>query len=87
MISTALNISLGMISLSMILIILRVLRGPSLADRVTALDILMTTGIGFIAIYSIYSNNDIFIDVAVILALIAFVGTIAFSYFINRENR
>ena len=61
--------------------------GPSIADRVITLDLLITTGIGVIAIYSITSNQPTFLDIAMILALIAFLGTVAFSYYLEKRNR
>uniref|UniRef100_UPI0030D8356F cation:proton antiporter n=1 Tax=uncultured Planktosalinus sp. TaxID=1810935 RepID=UPI0030D8356F len=66
---------------------IRFLMGPSIADRVITLDLLITTGIGVIAIYSITSNQPTFLDIAMILALIAFLGTVAFSYYLEKRNR
>jgi multicomponent Na+:H+ antiporter subunit F len=61
--------------------------GPSIADRVITLDLLITTGIGVIAIYSITTNQPTFLDIAMILALIAFLGTVAFSYYLEKRNK
>jgi multicomponent Na+:H+ antiporter subunit F len=78
---------LPVLSLSAILILYRFLKGPSIVDRVIALDLIITTGIGFIGAYSILYNKPSFLDVAMILALIAFLGTVAFSYYIQKRNR
>tara|TARA_R110002072_G_scaffold151503_6_gene300911 strand:+ start:7832 stop:8026 length:195 start_codon:yes stop_codon:yes gene_type:complete len=61
--------------------------GPSIVDRVITLDLLITTGIGVIAIYSITTNQPTFLDIAMILALIAFLGTVAFSYYLEKRNK
>jgi multicomponent Na+:H+ antiporter subunit F len=61
--------------------------GPSIVDRIIALDLIITIGIGFIAGYSILTNRPSFLDVAMILALIAFLGTVAFSYYIQKRNK
>lgn len=81
------HILLPVLSVSMLLLFIRFLLGPSIADRVIALDLLITTGIGMIAIYSIITNQPTFLDIAMILALIAFLGTVAFSYYLEKRNK
>jgi multicomponent Na+:H+ antiporter subunit F len=73
--------------ISVLLVFVRFLKGPSIADRVIALDLLITIGIGIIAVYSIISNQPTFLDIAMILALIAFLGTVAFSYYLERREK
>lgn len=78
---------LPVLSLSMILIFIRFLKGPKMVDRVIALDLIVTTGIGFISAYSILVEQPALLDVALILALIAFLGTVAFTYYIQQKNK
>jgi multicomponent Na+:H+ antiporter subunit F len=66
---------------------IRFIQGPSIVDRVIALDLIITTGIGIIAVYSIITNQPTFLDIAMILALIAFLGTVAFSYYLEKRNK
>lgn len=73
--------------ISVLLVFVRFLRGPSIADRVIALDLLITIGIAIIAVYSIISNQPTFLDMAMILALIAFLSTVAFSYYLERREK
>lgn len=80
-------ILLPVLSIAMVLLFVRFLLGPSIADRVIALDLLITTGIGIISIYSIIYNQPTFLDIAMILALIAFLGTVAFSYYLEKRNK
>lgn len=80
-------ILLPVLSVAMVLLFVRFLLGPSIADRVIALDLLITTGIGMISIYSIITNQPTFLDIAMILALIAFLGTVAFSYYLEKRNK
>ena len=75
------------LSLSGVLVFIRFLIGPSLSDRVIALDLLITIGIAVIAAYSIVSNRETFLDIAMILALIAFLGTVAFSYYLEKRKK
>lgn len=79
-------VALPMISLAIVLVLFRLLRGPSLPDRIVALDFLASLGIGFIAVYAIANREPVFLDVATILALVSFLGTIAFAYYIQKRN-
>ena len=80
-------IVLPLLSISAVLVFVRFLLGPSLSDRVVALDLLITIGIGIISVYSIVTNQSTFLDIAMILALIAFLGTVAFSYYLEKRNK
>lgn len=80
-------ILLPVLSIAMVMLFVRFLIGPSIADRVIALDLLITTGIGIISIYSIITNQPTYLDIAMILALIAFLGTVAFSYYLEKRNK
>lgn len=76
--------ALPLLSVAIVLTLSRLVRGPSLPDRVVALDLLGTLGIGVIAVYAIATNQPVFLDVAIILALISFLGTVAFAYYLER---
>lgn len=78
---------LPILAVSIVLAFWRFLKGPNISDRVVALDLLITIGIGVIAVYSIVSNQPTFLDIAMILALIAFLGTAAFSYYLEKREK
>jgi len=80
-------IILPILSLSVLLVFVRFLLGPNISDRVVALDLLITIGIGIIAVYSIISDKPTFLDIAMILALIAFLSTVAFSYYLEKREK
>ncbi len=63
----------------------RFLKGPSLPDRVVALDLITTIGVAIIAIYAVLTREAVMIDVALIIGIISFLGTIAFAYYIQRS--
>lgn len=75
------------ICLGMVIVMLRLIKGPQIVDRVIALDLLITIGVGFIAVFSIITDNYNFLDVAMILALIAFLSTVAFSYYLYKSKK
>ncbi len=72
---------------SILLVFIRFIKGPHIQDRIVALDLIITAGIGVIAIFSIISNQSTFLDIALLLALIAFLGTIAFSYYLVKREK
>lgn len=75
------------LGLSVILVFIRFLKGPSLADRVISLDMLILMAIGIIVVYSIIHNQSTFLDIAMLFALIAFLGTVAFAYYIEERGK
>ena len=79
------EIVLGLLALAAVLGFVRLLRGPSLPDRVVAFDLLATVGVGISAVYSMAHDQPVFLDVAVVIALISFVGTVAFARYIEER--
>lgn len=64
----------------------RLVRGPSLPDRVVAFDLLATIGIGVLAAHAIETDQPVFLDVTVVLALVLFLGTVGFAYYLRRTG-
>jgi multicomponent Na+:H+ antiporter subunit F len=63
----------------------RILHGPTLPDRVVALDLISILTAGSAAVYAIAAGEAVFLDVALILALISFLGTVAFARYLERQ--
>jgi multicomponent Na+:H+ antiporter subunit F len=85
LIDIILMIVLTILSISLILALIRVVRGPSLPERVVALDLMAPLGVGIIISYAMLTGRAVFIDIAIVVALISFLGTIAFSNYIERR--
>ena len=66
--------------------LVRVIGGPSLADRIIALDGLIVTIVAAIVLNSIRTETDWFLDVALVVAFVGFVGTTAGARFIERRG-
>lgn len=81
---TAATISLVILMLSLALALWRLARGPALPDRVVTLDLVASIVLGIIAAYSVLSGVALFLNAAVLLALIAFLGTVAFARYLER---
>lgn len=80
-------ISVIIIGLSILIIFLRLVIGPTIEDRIVALDLLSANAIAFIAVYAIQNNTTTFLDVGIILAMLAFLGTIAFAFYLEKRTK
>jgi multicomponent Na+:H+ antiporter subunit F len=74
-----------MISVALLLAFVRLARGPSLSDRVIALDLIAVLAVGLIAMVAFAAGQAVFLDAAIVLALVAFLGTVAFARYLERR--
>jgi multicomponent Na+:H+ antiporter subunit F len=74
------------LAVAMVMALVRLLRGPSLPDRVVALDLITTIGVAMCGVYAVAHNKPVFLDVAVVMALITFVGTVAFARYLEAKG-
>lgn len=80
--TVAVNLSYISLILAFVFCFMRLVKGPTLADRVVALDLIAFLTIAFIGVYSISNNEQAFLDIAITLALVAFLSTIALARWI-----
>jgi len=76
------TIALGLLTVAFLIIVYRTVKGPSLPDRVVALDMLVAVGIGFIAAIGVFTGYYLYIDIAITLGLVGFLATVAFARFV-----
>jgi multicomponent Na+:H+ antiporter subunit F len=77
-------ISLAILLLAMLMMLYRVVKGPTTADRVIALDSIGIALISVIALLSILLDTTLYFEVILLLSILAFIGTVAFSKFLER---
>lgn len=65
---------------------IRLIIGPSLPDRIVALDMMTVLIVSFCGLYAISAEDPAFIDVAIVLALIGFLATVALARYVERRN-
>ncbi len=65
----------------------RLAKGPTLPDRIVALDMMTISLVAFSAIFAVQTSNSAFLDIVVVLALIGFVATVAMARFSERYLR
>ncbi|MFS1523963.1 monovalent cation/H+ antiporter complex subunit F [Microbulbifer sp. 2304DJ12-6] len=83
----AINISSLMLLLALVMCFLRIALGPTLADRVVALDVLNILAVAYCALLAIASGQPVYLDAAIALALVAFLVSVAFARFIEKSGK
>lgn len=86
MIEISLHIAMGFLFLSFIFSLFRLLKGPSLQDRVVALDLIASVVAGIILVYMIWAGEKRYLDIVIVLSLIVFMGTVAIARFLNKNK-
>jgi multicomponent Na+:H+ antiporter subunit F len=81
----ATQLSLLLILLGMAVAFVRLAKGPSLADRVVAQDMMAVTIISFCGVYAVFMDEPSFLDVAIVLALVGFLATVALARYAERR--
>lgn len=86
MIETALAIAFALVGAAAVLNIWRMLRGPSVPDRILALDTLYMNTIALLVLFGMHMRSNIYFEAALLIALMGFVGTVALCKFLLRGD-
>jgi multicomponent Na+:H+ antiporter subunit F len=84
MLHTIIHITLLLVSISMLGLVYRVIKGPTTPDRVVALDAIGINLIAIVALISMVIDTYAFLSVILLLGILAFLGTVAFSKFLEK---
>ncbi len=79
-----LNILIIILLVAMLITLFRFLKGPTLSDRVVAFDILGIMGISLLILLSVYYQRSLYLDIALVLGLISFLGSTIFGRYIEK---
>lgn len=85
-IHTAADLALAMLALAMLLCLVRLLRGPSMADRILALDTLYINSLAGLMVAGVRLEDPTFFDAAIVIGMLGFVGTVAFAKYLLRGD-
>jgi multicomponent Na+:H+ antiporter subunit F len=80
-------LALGLLSAAFILTVIKVIKGPTLPDRILALDMLAAAALGFIAVIGIKTGYTLYVDIAIALGLVGFLATVAFARFVITRGK
>ncbi|MBI9031320.1 cation:proton antiporter [bacterium] len=84
MVSLIYQISAGLIILSLLLTLFRLFKGPTVADRIVALDAMTIISISLIVLIAHIAQRIIYLDVAIVYGLVSFIGVVAFARYLER---
>ena len=82
----AVDVSFSMVVGAIVLAFVRLAKGPSLPDRVVALDLMTVLIVGFCGLFSVFAGDATFLDVGLVLALVGFLATVALARFAERRG-
>lgn len=86
MIEVAALIALGLLAVAALLCLIRMIRGPGIANRIVAVDTLLLMVVSGLAVQAAITAQDTYLDVMVVAALLAFTGTAMVANFIERRG-
>jgi multicomponent Na+:H+ antiporter subunit F len=79
-------VALTLLAVAAVLTFVRLVKGPALPDRVVAIDLIGVLMVCLLVIVAGVTAQQAFLDVAMVVALISFVGTVAYAQYIEREH-
>ncbi|TYK66466.1 K+/H+ antiporter subunit F [Colwellia echini] len=86
MLDTVILIVFAMIGLSLLLNIWRLMVGPSVPDRILALDTMYINSIALIILYGMNMGTDLYFEAALLIAMLGFVSTVAICKYLLRGD-
>lgn len=86
MIETAVLVALWAVGLAMLLSLWRLLRGPTVPDRILALDTLYVNTIAALMLFGMHLRSSIYFEAALVIAMLGFVGTVMLSKYVLRRD-
>ncbi len=86
MLEIASQVTLAMLGVALIIVLIRLLRGPTLPDRIVAMDLIGVLVVGLIVVLAGSSGVRAMLDAAIVIALIGFLGTVAYATYVERGD-
>ena len=83
---TTLVVCMHVVGLAMLLATWRLLRGPTVPDRILALDTLSVTAIAELMLFGMYINSAVYFEAALVIAMLGFCSTVVLSKFVLRRD-
>jgi multicomponent Na+:H+ antiporter subunit F len=79
--------ALVLVSAALLIAFVRVVKGPTLPDRVVAVDLIGISSVGLVVLGAAVSSQRAFLDAAVVIALLGFLATVAYARYAEKENQ
>ena len=84
MLDVVINIVYFMLSVALLFGFIRLIKGPSLPDRVVSLELIASIVVGYVGVHAIDTGVSSLLDVAIVIALTAFLTAVGFARFLER---
>lgn len=85
LLESSLSVSMVLLMISLVLAFLRLVKGPSMPDRIVAFDLIVVIILGMIILCSVATGFSLYLDAAVVLALVSFLGTVAYAQYLEKR--
>ena len=82
----ALDISIFIVGIASVLSLIRLLIGPSMSDRILALDTLYVNTIALVILFGLKQGSMLYFEAALLIAVMGFIGTVALSKYLLRGD-
>lgn len=86
MLTYVLPVCFGMLSIALVLVLVRLLKGPSLPDRALALDTVSVVAMAAIILFGIWKDSKVYFEIALLISVISYISTVAVAKFILRGD-
>ncbi len=83
----ATSIAMGLLLTGLLLSVVRLVKGPSFADRVLALDLMTSLALSLVAVFALRSGFSLYVDIAIAIALAGFLATIALARYLMLRGK
>jgi multicomponent Na+:H+ antiporter subunit F len=82
---TSFDVGMALLGISLVLTLVRAVRGPTLPDRVVALELTSMITAGILLVRAVSAGTTFLLDVSIVLALVAFLAAVGFAYYLERR--
>jgi len=80
------QVTLATLGLALLIVMVRLIKGPTLPDRIVAMDLLGMLVVGLIVVLAGWSGVRATLDAAIVIALVGFLGTVAYATYVERGD-
>lgn len=79
-------VSFAALLVALVLALVRLIRGPGSSNTIIAMDLVASIVMAYILVYSVWVNKFIYVDIAIMISLISFMGTVAISIYLKDKS-
>ena len=87
MLAISTQITLAMLAMALLIAMARLVKGPTLPDRIVAMDLIGVLVVGLIVVLASSTGVQATLDAALVIALVSFVGTVAYATYVERGHQ